>query len=125
MKTLKPMRTSLLFFFLLLTVSVLRAQSPDSSNWHAGGDLHEVEVHVWKKAPSENRLATSADFLLVTDSALSISESRKRAEELLYCIDQSIEGMPTMENDPITRIATDCLEAMGYFQADLSQWEPE
>ena len=62
-------------------------QPPPPGAWYSGGTLHEATVGDWKSATAENRLATSADFVMAAGGYESIpSDLRERAVQFEACV---------------------------------------
>ncbi len=125
--------TSLVVVFILLMVG---CQKPDQSYtsrsqiamaspepeapvpYHADSSLCHKVVKQWKVAEKPMRLANCVAFVeeeIQDITSMSINERNKLADDLLYCIDQSTEGVPTMLDDSVRSVALSCLHAMGFY----------
>jgi len=56
---------ALLFMFSLNQPTISYADE-DNKKWYTGGTLHKATVSDWRKASSENKLATASDWLSAT-----------------------------------------------------------
>lgn len=93
-----------------------------AGNWYEGGTLHKTTVSTWKSATNENKLATSADFVMVVPSIKStvlksgsIDTAKVFAKELVTCIDTATNGV-NVPNDAVTTMATSCMILMGWLK---------
>ena len=90
------------------------AQSPKPNKakaWYSGGTLHSAKMSEWSRAPYENRLATSADFvtkLLQTDGKTipPVDELKPLARELETAISTANKDGLANNQDVATVAAT-------------------
>src|SRR5687767_11438825 len=93
--------------------------------WYEGGNLHKKTGLEWLEASTENRLATSADFvvtLLKPKSMAELEGMKPKAVELSACITKSYERPKNMSTKkwaaagkrPATEIAVACAILLGY-----------
>jgi len=88
--------------------------SPSYSNynstkkWYEGGTLHSVPVTTWRTGSYRNKLATSADWCAIVDSTVSFETLKKRASQVLYCVEDAVSGGDA-DHMQISEIATACI----------------
>ena len=88
-----------------------------SDEWKKGGEkLYEGKIMDWRKSGSNEKLAISAKYLQNSDSVPSEDLIREHAETLVTCINESVDGMATMNDDPIAKVAASCLFSMGFLE---------
>ena len=78
--------------------------------WYEGGNLHSVKISEWEIATYRNKLATCADFMAKTDNTISMEELKRRATNLVRCIDNAGGS----SNDKVSTVAAICVKSMGY-----------
>ena len=96
-----------------LAEPVRQPYEPIAAAWYSGGSLHNRLLIDWKLASHENRLATSADFVMVAGDYPSIpSDLRRKASELAACITDVAED-PLNGRKPVAEIGSVCLVLSG------------
>jgi hypothetical protein len=96
----------------------------ENKKWYDHATLHKSTIEVWKKATKEDKLATSADWILTASprisseikSSGSIDNLKPYANELVECIDKSINGVDTINNQQTTQSAIMCMTLMGWLK---------
>jgi hypothetical protein len=90
--------------------------------WYSNGTLHQSSIKEWKLATSENKLATSADWIMsvnksiekkVTDSG-TMDTLMPYSIELVSCIDTAISDNNTADSENSTTIAVLCMSLLKY-----------
>lgn len=84
--------------------------------WYEGGTLHDAKVSEWRTATAENKLATSADWIVVLSPNVQVSRLKDMATELVVCVDETTDGVDVVENMDVTEIAVICALLMGYVE---------
>lgn len=88
-----------------------------SDEWKDGGEnLFKGKIMDWRNSDSDEKLAISAKYLQNSDSVPSEEIIREHAETLVTCINESVDGMATMNDDPIAKVAASCLFSMGFLE---------
>lgn len=87
---------------------------PISEEWYKGGTLHKATVKQWNSATQKNKLATCADFVAVADNTVSMTELKRRATNLMNCINEATRGLDELNNDKVSEMATVCIITLGY-----------
>jgi len=83
----------------------------ESKNWYEGGTLHKGKLADWKKATTENRLATAGDFIAKLTGDLDIS----KAIELKACLTTFSKGAEEeIINQKVAEAAVLCAAQLGY-----------
>ena len=96
-----------------------QSKQTTSDTWMNGGeDLKSGKISEWRHATPDQKLATSAHYLKRSDSVPSADLLRQHAKGLVRCINESVDGMATMSDDPIAEVAAACLSSMGYLNDD-------
>lgn len=92
-----------------------------AGSWYEGGTLHKSKVSSWKASTYENKLATSADWVLqspsiksVVQSSSNINTAKKYAIELVSCIDTVIDGVNLAGGT--SEVAANCMVLMGWLK---------
>jgi len=93
---------SILLFFLILFGGISSKPSTSSAEWYTGGSLHDKKGVDWIKASYENKLATCADFIAASSNQLD----KRSAEQLVICIDKTVEESVAQKEDVSTLAAT-------------------
>ena len=83
--------------------------------WYDGGTLHQKTVADWMAATDANRLATAGDWTAVFTEFDDLDEARSLAEDLVECVDGSVDAAP--ETMKASDLAASC--------AVLMCWEPK
>lgn len=81
--------------------------------WYAGGDLHKKTIADWKVATEKNKLATCADFVLSQNKGMDFNVLKIKANALVTCINETVEGHSTADNEKVSTIAAQCMLLMG------------
>ncbi len=111
------------FLTIILTLAILAIAcgsatatpaGPPTRAWYEGGTLHSSSVATWKSATDANRLATAGDWVTVLTTYEDLDEGRVLAEDLVECVNESVEAAP------------DTMQAaeLGVACAILMGWEP-
>lgn len=82
--------------------------------WYTGGNLHKATVLEWKNSTNENKLATCGDFMSVVDKSVSTEVLKRRATDLMNCIDEATAGSKYTDSEKVSTIASFCTVIMGY-----------
>jgi hypothetical protein len=80
--------------------------------WYAGGTLHNKLISEWKVATHENKLATCADFVISQNKDMDFNVLKIKANALVTCIDETVEGHDTVDNEKVSKIAAQCMLLM-------------
>ncbi|MGE4195315.1 MAG: hypothetical protein AB7E51_18175 [Pseudodesulfovibrio sp.] len=98
-------------------------QTPKTNMWYEGGSLHKSTVSQWKDAGPANRLATAADWVLVSPKIKTLAQNSSNidvikpfAEELVICVDKTVEGQSNVDQSKTAEVATMCMVLMGYLK---------
>lgn len=90
------------------------AGPPQVREWYSGGTLHATTVREWRTATDENRLATSADFVMTLGQYQALPpDLRQRAEGFAKCISEAVEG-GSVDDRPVSEIGATCGVLLGY-----------
>lgn len=92
-----------------------QSSTTESANdWYSGGTLHDQTIATWRSAGYENRLATSADFVMgLGEYDVIPGDLRERAEEMESCISEaSAEGQT--DNQSVATVGAMCGVMLGY-----------
>ncbi|MDO6527374.1 hypothetical protein Q4519_16975 [Motilimonas sp. 1_MG-2023] len=107
----------LILITLLLNTGYVFAQAP----WYEGGNLHKSSIVAWKNASYENKLATSADWAIVSPRIKNIIEksgtmdtNKTFARELVTCIDTATAA-EDLSGETVD-IALSCMALMGWLE---------
>lgn len=88
--------------------------SPPAEEWYSGGTLHRRTVGEWRTATYENRLATSADFVMTVGDYSSLpSDLRSRAQAFESCITGAVSD-GNVDDKAVSEIAATCAVLLGY-----------
>ncbi len=85
---------------------------PHQEKWYEGGTLHKSTVAQWKRAVRRNKIATAADWVMVScpsvkelaTSSGDINKVKPYAESLVKNVDIAVEGNTVNEQQKITGI---------------------
>jgi len=96
----------------------------ENKKWYEHATLHKSTIKVWKKATQEDKLATSADWILTASPRISneiknsgnIDNLKPYANELVECINKSIDGVDTIDDQQTTQSAITCMTLMGWLK---------
>ena len=92
------------------------SKKPKVSKWYEDGDLHKSYVTEWRNASYKNKLATCADWMAVLDNKISMSLLKKRAEQLVICIDETVatdaRGQKISGTLKTTDLAVSCIQIL-------------
>ena len=120
---MKRLIIGLILVMLLVPVSCAQpapapapAPAPEAE-WYEGGTLHKATVAEWHKATYANRLATSADFVVVANRAEAerdFSTVKPKAIELARCISESTKDIAEIQQHKVTEYAAVCITLLGY-----------
>lgn len=93
-------------FTMLLLIILFTCVSANAKEWYEGGTLHNSTIESWKKASSENKLATCGDFLAsmwmnkkLNLNIASMNVLKSYAKELVDFIDSATEGNDDVVNN--------------------------
>lgn len=83
--------------------------------WYADGTLHNATVLEWKKATYENKLATTADWLIsvpqirakLEDGSRTVDSIKPFAESIVSCVDTAVKLMKN--SDKANKAGAVCL----------------
>ena len=90
------------------------ATASPSREWYSGGTLHRRTVREWRAATYENRLATSADFVMTLGRYQSLPpDLRQRAEGFEKCISEAVED-GSVDDRAVSEIGATCGVLLGY-----------
>ncbi len=83
-------------------------------DWYVGGTLHKSNIADWRNATEKNKLATCSDFMATVDNNVSMTELKKRSEDLRTCIEKATVGVENIEEMPLSEVAANCIILLGY-----------
>ena len=113
--------TTLIFILLVLltscggnTTNTTEKTNANNERWYEGGTLHKAKISEWKAATEENKLATCADFMATVDNTVSMEVLKKRAMELMKCIDEATNGLDITNDESVASVASKCTVLLGY-----------
>lgn len=86
--------------------------SSTQDEWYSGGNLHKATISEWKVATDKNKLATCADFVLSQNKDMDFNVLKIKANALVTCIEETIEGHSTVDNEKVSKIAAQCMLLM-------------
>ena len=90
-----------------------RSPAP-SPAWYVGGDLHRRTIADWQVATYENRLATSADFVMSMGKYSSVPpDLRARASALERCISEAGRDAALVGGKQVSEIGATCGVLLG------------
>ncbi len=95
-------------------VSTPQSERHIQKEWYEGGTLHRLKISDWKEANEANKLATCGDIMAVVNNRVSMSELKRRAEELKTCIHTSTNGLSSTDGYDVADVAALCIKLMGY-----------
>ena len=107
-----------------ITHQPVPATPATAKKWFQKGTLHQAKVSDWKKATTENKLATSADWLAATkwkgalNSPDNFDRIKKQAHLLILCIDKSVENSVDTLN--VSEVAAAIIHESKYFYPSTS-----
>ena len=108
MRTIKVHKIHTVAILFFISTSVI------AGSWYEGGTLHKSSVSRWKAATYENKLATAADWSLISPKIKNIVQksgdintTKEFAKELIICIDTATQGLDV--SGSTSTIATSCL----------------
>jgi len=104
---MKRLFTTGLLLLLLSVQPALRAE------WYEGGTLHRDTGRTWKASTAQNRLATSADFIVKVGKPESMGELREKATELAACISEAVADT-SGDDQEVSGVAAACVILLGY-----------
>lgn len=82
----------------------LPTATPTAGVWYAGGTLYDATIAEWRIAEPRNRLATSADWVLVGLGSATLAEIEAYAPRIMGCVDGTIDAYAQGHTDA----ARDC-----------------
>ena len=91
--------------------------------WFEGGSLHNSTIEEWKQARYENKLATSADWIITVSEPIKsvvrqsgdVNVLKPYATELVVCIDESSkDDVEFIEAQSSADISILCMKLMEY-----------
>ena len=91
-----------------------QSQKTKTKEWYEGGTLHRAIISDWINATDQNKLATCANFMATVDNTVSMTELKRRATQLKNCIDETIKGLESTNNESVAEIASACTILLGY-----------
>jgi len=94
-------------------VTTTPAVVSDQSKWRKGGNLHNGTAREWHEATENNKLATSADFIIRANAASTEPLIKSRAKELKICISEATDD-PKLYTMKIAEVGAGCIILMGY-----------
>ncbi len=100
----------LLIMVSACTTATTHTAYPTTDKWATGGTLHESTIAEWRKASYSNRLATSADFVVVVLDIYDFSDMDKikqEATDLEECISTAASG-GDVDNEQVATVAAYC-----------------
>ncbi len=107
--------------FILLAFCIICAILFAAKQWYESGNLHDADVSTWKTVSHQNKLATASDWILISPrikaelkSSGSIDSNKVYAEELVACIDSSLEGVNVSFG--AADVAASCMVLMGWLK---------
>ena len=99
----------------------VRQEKEATRKWYEGGNLHNADLATWKTASYENKLATAADWAIITirvkndfNKSGNIDIVKPLAISLVKCIDTATSGVETYVQDKPYEIAVVCSALMGW-----------
>ncbi len=107
--------------YFLLPLSFLSFTVFAEGQWYEGGTLHKADIATWKSASSVNKLATAADWTLISpavkekvQSSGNMDTNKPFAQELVTCIDTATNDVEI--SGGVTDIAASCMVLMGWLK---------
>jgi len=105
-------------FIILIPMSV------SAKEWYTEGTLHSSTIKEWKKSTHENKVATSADWVLAGSEKIkskvmnsgNIDNLKPYSEELVVCIDGATKDQNNWDNSNTTEVAISCMALMGWIK---------
>ena len=86
--------------------------SSTKDEWYAGGTLHKATILEWKVATNKNKLATCADFVAYKNKDIKLNKLKIKASALQTCIDETVNGHSSADNETVSKIAAQCMLLM-------------
>lgn len=102
-----------------VSLGALVSSTAYAEEWYSGGTLHSSTIGKWKEGSEQDRLATAADWTFAVigqDKAVShgFDGLRDMAEELVICVDTSVEGLDEVNGLASSEIAASCAILLGW-----------
>jgi hypothetical protein len=102
-------------------LAVVALASGADAQWYSGGNLSGRTLADWRQATAENRLATSADIVVVAmgqarvirETGGDFDKLRPFAEAMRTCIDE-VAVEESAGTQPVADIAALCAVLLGY-----------
>ena len=106
-----------ILFILLPTIAF-------TQEWYEMGTLHGSTIKEWKQSTYENKIATSADWVLAGSKSIkskimnsgNIDNLKPYSKELVICIDGATKDHTNWDNSNTTEVAASCMALMGWLQ---------
>ncbi|MGY6709743.1 MAG: hypothetical protein ACXIVF_15595 [Rhizobiaceae bacterium] len=100
------------------TLASLLLATAAHAEWYRGGDLHRADGAGWHQAGNDNRMATSADFIVtvgdrLTFDATDFDEIYLRSINLVACLDE-VFAEPSIRSLQVAEVAMLCMAQMGW-----------
>lgn len=112
----KPMKIA--FSTMVLGIASI-ASSVLAAEWYQGGTLHDATVGQWKVGSSRDRLATASDWTTgvigqTEFERIGIDGVKALSEDLVACINESVEGLPQTNAMKAAEIGAACIILLGW-----------
>jgi hypothetical protein len=99
----------------VITPEIEQVEAEVEKEWYEDGTLHKATVEDWINATTENKLATTADWLIsvpkirekLEDGSRSVDSIKPFAESIVSCVDTATKGMP--KNGKIVEAGALCI----------------
>lgn len=103
---------------------ILIPVSVSAKEWYEKGTLHRSTIKEWKQSTHENKVATSADWVLAGSESIkskimnsgNMDNLKPYSEELIVCIDGATKGHNNWDNSSTTEVALSCMALMGWLK---------
>ena len=95
----------------------IETETKTETEWYSGGTLHKATVAEWHNATYANRLATCADWVVVSNRAEAerdFSTVKPKAIEVEICITEATKGIAEIQHHQVAEYAALCLIELGY-----------
>lgn len=110
-----------LFIVILIT---LLSTIAFAQEWYKNGTLHGSTIKIWKQSSYDNKIATSADWVLAGSKSIKskvvnsgdIDNLKPYAKELVVCIDGATKDHSNWDSSTATDVAVSCMAQMGWLQ---------
>lgn len=103
---------------------ILMTVSASAQEWYENGTLHSSTVKEWKQAEYENKIATSADWIISGSKSIktkvmnsgNLNNLKPFCKELVVCIDGATKDHTNWDASATTEVAATCMTLMGWLK---------